>query len=83
MSNHERVYEGTLNWPLYMQQGGYTCRAPVSKRLPPWGLSEDDEQFPPDKCGAFFGPEGGDLTTIAGLIEAIEKHMREAHGEQV
>ena len=81
MSNHERVYEGTLHWPLYYQLGGYTCRAPMNKPLPPWGLSEDDDQLPADKCGASFGLS--DFTTLGDLRDAIEEHMREGHGEQV
>jgi hypothetical protein len=79
MSIHERVYEGTLHWPLYLQQGGYTCRAPAGKS--PWGLPEEDEPLPADKCGTVLG--GSDFTTLGKLLEAVEEHMREAHGEQV
>jgi hypothetical protein len=81
MSNHERVYEGTLHWPLYLQLGGYTCRAPAGESLPPWGLSEEDDPLPANHCGASFS--GSDFTTLAELRNAVEKHMRTAHGEEV
>lgn len=81
MSNHQRVYEGTLHWPLYMQSCGYTCRAPVNKPLPPWGLSDEDDQLPADKCGTCIS--SSDFTTPGELLEAVEKHMREEHGEHV
>lgn len=77
MSNHERVYEGTLNWPLAV--GPVLCAAPAGEGLPPWGLSDEDP-LPENPCGAVIEPEE---PTLAGLRDAIEEHMRKAHGEQV
>lgn len=81
MSNHERVYEGTLHWPLYHQLGGYTCRAPMNEPLPPWGLSDDDPKLPRNMCGALLS--GSDFTTLDEIKDKIEEHMRTAHREEV
>ena len=81
MSIHERVYEGTLAWPLALDRFGITCRAPAGKSLPPWGLSEEDPEVPEDCCAANF--IGSSYLTLGEIREAIEEHMREAHGEQV
>jgi hypothetical protein len=77
VSNHERIYEGTLNWPLYLQLGGYTCRAPVGKPLPPWGLTGEDGPLPADKCGFSFSLS--DFITLGELVEAVEAHIARHH----
>jgi len=82
MSNSERVYEGTLNWPLSTLPDAITCRAPAGESLPPWGLVED-EPPPESPCGQVIFPSGPDPRTLAGIRDAIERHMREAHGEEV
>lgn len=80
MSNHERVYEGTLNWPMMMNQHGLTCRAPMGQPLPPWGLPED-EPPPQNPCAATI--IGQDYLTLDEIKGAIEGHMRTGHGEEV
>ncbi len=77
MSNHERVYEGTLHWPLRMNQHGLTCGAPANVSLPPWGLSEDDPP-PRDPCAMTI--LGRDELTLDDIKDAVEEHMRQSHG---
>jgi hypothetical protein len=81
MSNHERVYEGTLYWPLMMNQHGLICRCPQGESLPPWGLTEDDPKLPENPCAMTI--IGQDYLTLDDIKEAVEQHMREAHGEKV
>jgi hypothetical protein len=81
VSNHESVYEGVLNWPLQMGYAGITCRAPAGQSLPPWGLSDDGPDLPENPCGGYI--LGQDYLTLGDLRDAIEAHMRDAHGEQV
>lgn len=82
MSNHERIYEGILNWPLSGgPQGATVCGAPPGKSLPPWGLGPDDD-LPAHPCGVLLALPGA-LKTPHGLLDAVQEHMRESHGEQV
>lgn len=81
MSMHERIYEGTLAWPLMMSHAGITCRAPANETLPPWGLSEEDPEVPDNMCGGLI--IGQDYLTLDDIKDAIEEHMRHGHGEQV
>jgi len=84
MSNHERVYDGTLHWPMALAPAGLICAAPAGERLPPWGLDEEGE-IPEHPCEAVIAaPKGpGVILELDDIKDAIEAHMREAHGEDV
>lgn len=75
---HQRVYEGTLHWPLNIRA---TCEA--SKTEPPYP-GAPPEGPAADPCGHRLSLDAdGEPVTIADLISVLEGHMRDEHGEQV
>ncbi len=79
MSMHERIYEGTLYWPLAEDEHGrVTCGADKDV-LPYPGGGYGDDQVLSNPCRMLLN--AGD--SPRQLLDHLEQHMRFFHGERV
>lgn len=82
MSIHERIYEGTLNWPVKITPQGILCLAGKDEQYP---AHEDDEQASAaELCGAVVIPaDPGKTLDSRRVLDAVERHMFDDHHHEV